>query len=238
VGTLTGVDFAPFSAGHDLGEMVGRDDAFYRQLFEAFCSTPMVALSRAAGARRAMEMLLTGEAISAQEPQPAGLVNRVVPATELAAATKSIAANQLGEPAVEIVSRNRFHPIRVARDFVALWEREARLGRAIPTRARQAPRCAFARDRTRLPPPGIASVAGALRKPRLRSRAVKRKMRADEKNRIDNARLANLGIRARSAAKSSEDQYAEMPRSQTRCTPGLGHERSSSVLTEERRAAR
>src|SRR2546423_5293829 len=31
-----------------------------------FCSTPMVALSRAVGARRAMEMLLTGEAISAE----------------------------------------------------------------------------------------------------------------------------------------------------------------------------
>src|SRR5436309_8556856 len=57
-----------------------------------FCSTPMVALSRAVGARRAMEMLLTGEAISAQDALAAGLVNRVVPAAELAAATKAIAA--------------------------------------------------------------------------------------------------------------------------------------------------
>jgi len=57
-----------------------------------FCSTPMVALSRAVGSRRAMEMLLTGEAISAQEALAAGLVNRVVPAAELAAATRSLAA--------------------------------------------------------------------------------------------------------------------------------------------------
>src|SRR3954468_6020180 len=57
-----------------------------------FCSTPMVALSRAVGARRAMEMLLTGEAISAQEALAAGLVNRVVPAAELGAATRSLAA--------------------------------------------------------------------------------------------------------------------------------------------------
>jgi enoyl-CoA hydratase/carnithine racemase len=57
-----------------------------------FCSTPMVALSRAVGSRRAMEMLLTGEAISAQEALAAGLVNRVVPAAELGAATRSLAA--------------------------------------------------------------------------------------------------------------------------------------------------
>src|SRR5205823_12998035 len=57
-----------------------------------FCSTPMVALSRAVGARRAMEMLLTGEAISAHEAQTAGLVNRVVPAAELAATAKAMAA--------------------------------------------------------------------------------------------------------------------------------------------------
>jgi enoyl-CoA hydratase/carnithine racemase len=48
-----------------------------------FCATPMVALSRAVGSRRAMEMLLTGEAISAQEALAAGLVNRVVPPPSL-----------------------------------------------------------------------------------------------------------------------------------------------------------
>ena len=57
-----------------------------------FCSTPMVALSRAVGSRRAMEMLLTGEAISADDALAAGLVNRVVAASELPAATRALAS--------------------------------------------------------------------------------------------------------------------------------------------------
>jgi len=52
-----------------------------------FCSTPMVALSRNVPRKRAMEMLLSGEPISATTARDIGLVNRVVPAgTELEAA--------------------------------------------------------------------------------------------------------------------------------------------------------
>ncbi len=43
-----------------------------------FCSTPMVALSRNVPRKAAMEMLLTGEMISAEEASRIGLVNRVV----------------------------------------------------------------------------------------------------------------------------------------------------------------
>jgi enoyl-CoA hydratase/carnithine racemase len=43
-----------------------------------FCSTPMVALSRNVARKHAMEMLLTGEPISAEEAQRIGLLNRVV----------------------------------------------------------------------------------------------------------------------------------------------------------------
>ncbi len=43
-----------------------------------FCSTPMVALSRNVPRKAAMEMLLTGELISAEEAARIGLVNRVV----------------------------------------------------------------------------------------------------------------------------------------------------------------
>lgn len=56
-----------------------------------FCSTPMVALSRAVGRKMAMEMLLTGEFVGAEAARAAGLVNRVVPAAELAAATRALA---------------------------------------------------------------------------------------------------------------------------------------------------
>jgi enoyl-CoA hydratase/carnithine racemase len=45
-----------------------------------FCSTPMVALSRNVAPKHAMEMLLTGEAVSAEDARRIGLVNRVVPA--------------------------------------------------------------------------------------------------------------------------------------------------------------
>lgn len=133
-----------FSAGHDLGEMVGRDAEFYEELFAActemmqtihrvpqpviakvqgvataagcqlvaacdlavaadtawfatpgvkiglFCSTPMVPVTRAIGRKRSMEMLLTGEPISAATAQQWGLVNRVVPAAELDAAVAEL----------------------------------------------------------------------------------------------------------------------------------------------------
>jgi enoyl-CoA hydratase/carnithine racemase len=48
-----------------------------------FCSTPMVALSRNVATKHALEMLLTGEPISADRAEHIGLVNRVVtPGTE------------------------------------------------------------------------------------------------------------------------------------------------------------
>jgi enoyl-CoA hydratase/carnithine racemase len=75
-----------------------------------FCSTPMVALSRAVGSKRAMEMLLTGEAISAQEALDAGLVNKVVPAPELAAATRALAAKiSSSSPYVVAIGKSAFY---------------------------------------------------------------------------------------------------------------------------------
>ena len=56
-----------------------------------FCSTPMVALSRAVGRKKAMEMLLTGSLVDATSARAIGLVNRVVPRAELTAATTALA---------------------------------------------------------------------------------------------------------------------------------------------------
>jgi enoyl-CoA hydratase/carnithine racemase len=56
-----------------------------------FCSTPMVALSRAIGQKKSMEMLLTGDFVSAEEAKSEGLVNRVVAAEDLEAETRALA---------------------------------------------------------------------------------------------------------------------------------------------------
>jgi enoyl-CoA hydratase/carnithine racemase len=56
-----------------------------------FCSTPMVALTRAIGRKRALEMLLTGEFIDAATAAEWGLVNRVVEPHELEPTTHALA---------------------------------------------------------------------------------------------------------------------------------------------------
>jgi len=56
-----------------------------------FCTTPMVALSRAIGRKRAMEMLLTGKLVDARTAADWGLINRVVPTAELESETKQLA---------------------------------------------------------------------------------------------------------------------------------------------------
>jgi enoyl-CoA hydratase/carnithine racemase len=56
-----------------------------------FCTTPMVALSRAIGRKRALQMLLTGEMVDAVTAADWGLINKVVPAEELQAETRKLA---------------------------------------------------------------------------------------------------------------------------------------------------
>ncbi|TVQ68431.1 MAG: enoyl-CoA hydratase [Oceanospirillales bacterium] len=57
-----------------------------------FCSTPMVALSRNVSNKHAMEMLLTGDMISASRAVEMGLINQVVSADSLQEATDAIAS--------------------------------------------------------------------------------------------------------------------------------------------------
>ncbi len=75
-----------------------------------FCSTPMVALSRAVSQKKSMEMLLTGDFISAEEALAVGLINRVVPADELEAQTRSL-ADKIAEasPLVVGVGKQAFY---------------------------------------------------------------------------------------------------------------------------------
>src|SRR5437667_8724365 len=56
-----------------------------------FCSTPMVALSRNVARKHAMEMLLTGDMIGADEAHRIGLVNRIAPPEQLDDVTMKLA---------------------------------------------------------------------------------------------------------------------------------------------------
>ncbi len=64
-----------------------------------FCSTPMVALSRAIGRKRAMHMLLTGEPIDAGTAADWGLLSGVVDDAELANSVRELALHIAGSSA-------------------------------------------------------------------------------------------------------------------------------------------
>ena len=75
-----------------------------------FCSTPMVALSRAVPRKAAMEMLLTGEMIGADEAQRLGLVNRVVPEERLDDTVNELARTIAGKsPLVLKIGKEAFY---------------------------------------------------------------------------------------------------------------------------------
>jgi len=63
-----------------------------------FCSTPMVALSRNVGRKTAMDMLLTGDFIEAEEALRSGLVNQVVKPDDLEEAFDALANRLLDKP--------------------------------------------------------------------------------------------------------------------------------------------
>jgi enoyl-CoA hydratase/carnithine racemase len=67
-----------------------------------FCSTPSVALSRNVPRKKAFEMLVTGEFISADEACARGLVNRVVDADRLDAEVEALVASIVAKPGISI----------------------------------------------------------------------------------------------------------------------------------------
>jgi enoyl-CoA hydratase/carnithine racemase len=75
-----------------------------------FCSTPMVALSRAIGRKPAMEMLLTGDLLPAAEARALGLINRVVPEVELDTAVTALASQIAGKsPLTLAIGKRAFY---------------------------------------------------------------------------------------------------------------------------------
>jgi enoyl-CoA hydratase/carnithine racemase len=156
-----------FCSGHDLGEMVGRTEAEYRDLFEActrmmlalrhlpqpviarvqgtataagcqlvaacdlavaaeqatfatpgvkiglFCTTPMIPLVRAIPDKPALEMLLTGAAITARRALEVGLVNRVVTADALDAEVDALCSAIVAvSPTAIRMGKAAFHALK------------------------------------------------------------------------------------------------------------------------------
>jgi enoyl-CoA hydratase/carnithine racemase len=83
-----------------------------------FCSTPMVALSRAVPRKQAMEMLLTGDPIDAPTAQRLGLVNRLAPTAQVMEEALALAA--------EIVAKSP-HTLKIGKEA---FYRQAELGLA------------------------------------------------------------------------------------------------------------
>jgi enoyl-CoA hydratase/carnithine racemase len=75
-----------------------------------FCSTPMVALSRAVPRKQAMEMLLTGDTVDAAEALRLGLINHAVPAEALEEETLALARKVAGKsPHVLKIGKEAFY---------------------------------------------------------------------------------------------------------------------------------
>lgn len=72
-----------------------------------FCSTPGVAVARNISRKRAMEMLLTGDIIDARKALEWGLVNRVVPASDLHRETEELARKIAEKPPVTVAAGKR-----------------------------------------------------------------------------------------------------------------------------------
>jgi enoyl-CoA hydratase/carnithine racemase len=75
-----------------------------------FCSTPMVALTRAVGSKAAMEMLLTGAMLDAATAVRIGLINRAVPDADLDDAVAALARTIAAKSAPTIaIGKAAFH---------------------------------------------------------------------------------------------------------------------------------
>ena len=104
-----------------------------------FCTTPMVALTRAIGRKRALEMLLTGEMVDARTAAEWGLINRVVPAAELAAETRKLAAKiaEASELVVAIGKQAFYTQIDLDQTKAYAYAKEVMSGNALAADAQE-----------------------------------------------------------------------------------------------------
>lgn len=130
---------------------VATDDARFATSginFGLFCATPGVPVSRNISRKRAFEMLLTGAFIDARTALDWGLVNRVVPAAELDAATEALARQMMDKPRSVIAAGKRFFYEQLERPIeTAYAEAATEITRCFLTPEGQEGAAAFAEKR-------------------------------------------------------------------------------------------
>jgi enoyl-CoA hydratase/carnithine racemase len=87
-----------------------------------FCSTPAVGVSRNIGRKHAMEMLLTGDMISASQAAEWGLINRAVPAGELDASIQHYVDRILARSGKVIGTGKRTFYEQLERDLAGAYD--------------------------------------------------------------------------------------------------------------------
>lgn len=105
------------AAGCQLVAMCDLAVAAKSSLFQApggkgglFCHTPMVAIARAVGRKKGLEMALSGDPIDAETACTWGLINRVVPDEELVSATRDLARRvSRGSPASKAMGKQAYY---------------------------------------------------------------------------------------------------------------------------------
>jgi len=104
-----------------------------------FCTTPMVALSRAIGRKRALEMLLTGESIDARRAEDWGLVNRVVAAGLLRAEALKLASliAEASEPVIALGKQAYYTQIDLEQPQAYAYAKEAMSSNALAENAQE-----------------------------------------------------------------------------------------------------
>ncbi len=113
-----------------------------------FCTTPMVALTRAIGRKRAFEMLVTGEPVDAHTAAAWGLVNRAVPAADLESETRRLVARIAASSSVVMATGKRafYAQIELDQPRAYAYAKEVMTANALTEDAREG-LCAFLEKR-------------------------------------------------------------------------------------------
>ena len=87
-----------------------------------FCSTPMVALSRNVNKKNAMEMLLTGDFISAEKAKEIGLINNTVPKEDLTSEVDRLAEKIASKSTMTVATGKRAFYAQAEMDLSDAYE--------------------------------------------------------------------------------------------------------------------